>query len=120
MALAVFAVAATALVQAGAQRARDVGYLRERTLAGWIAADRLAELRLARHWNIGSRDGAVEMAGQEWFWKAKVTGTPNAAVHRVEVAVSRDRNGEPVTRLTGFLGDPADAAGGGNGTGMGP
>ncbi|MEX0607061.1 MAG: type II secretion system minor pseudopilin GspI [Halofilum sp. (in: g-proteobacteria)] len=110
VALAVFAVGMTALIVAGAQRAQDLSYLRDRTLASWIAADRIDELRLERHWRTGRRDGEVEMAGQTWIWEAEVVGTANEAVHRVEVAVSRGAGAEPVTRLTGFLGDPEHIA----------
>jgi general secretion pathway protein I len=110
VALAVFAVGMTALIVAGTQRAQDLSYLRDRTLASWIAADRIDELRLERHWRIGSRDGEVEMAGQTWAWQAEVVGTPNESVHRVEMAVSRASGNEPVARLTGFLGDPAHIA----------
>lgn len=113
VALAVFAVGVTALVTAGAQRAQDLGYLRDRTLASWIAADRLAALRLEHHWDTGTRDGEVEMAGQTWPWEAEVMGTPNPAVQRVEVAVYRATGNEPVVRVTGFLGDPADMTDGG-------
>lgn len=110
VALAVFAVGVTALITAGAQRAQDLSYLRERTLASWIAADRLAELRLEQHWRTGRRDGEVEMAGETWAWEADIAGTANPAVHRVEVAVYREAGADPVTQLTGFLGDPANRA----------
>ncbi len=110
VALAVFAVGMTALIVAGTQRAQDLSYLRDRTLASWIAADQIDELRLEHHWRTGSRDGEVEMAGQTWIWEAEIAGTPNDSVHRVEMAVSRESGAEPVARLTGFLGDPAHIA----------
>ncbi len=113
VALAVFAVGVTALITAGAQRAQELSYLRERTLASWIAADRIAELRLQRHWGTGTRDGEVEMAGEAWRWEAEIVGTPNPAVQRVDVAVYHAGDEEPVTRLTGFLGDRENVAGAG-------
>lgn len=114
VALAVFAVAVTALVQAGAQRAENIGYLRDRTLASWIAADRITALRLGQGWpDTGKDDGEVEMAGRTWYWETDVSKTPEAAVRRVDVAVRLERDGEPVSRLTGFLGDPRDRDTGG-------
>jgi len=117
VALAVFAVAVTALVQAGAQRADNIGYLRDRTLASWIAADRITALRLEADWpDPGTRDGEVDMAGRTWYWEAEVSKTPEAAVRRVDVAVRLERDGEPVSRISGFLGDPQDRESAGGAT----
>ena len=113
VALAVLAVGITALVQAGSQRAADVGYLRDRTVAAWIAADRITALRLESGWpSTGSRDGEVEMVGRTWHWDAEISETPEEAVRRVDVRVRLDADGEPVSRMTGFLGSPADRADG--------
>jgi general secretion pathway protein I len=109
VALAVFAIAITALVQAGTRRAENVAYLRDRTLASWIASDRITALRLAEGWpEVGTREGSVEMAGREWLWTAQVESTPAEAVRRVSVTVRRRPEGEPVSSVTGYLGNPAD------------
>ena len=111
MALFVFAIALTALVQAGTHRADNLGYLRDRTLASWIASDRVTVLRLMdRRIAPGTRDGAVEMAGRTWHWEAEIKATADDAVHRVEVAVRPDSAGEPLANVTGFLGDPNNRA----------
>jgi general secretion pathway protein I len=109
VALAVFAIAITALVQAGTRRAENVAYLRDRTLASWIASDRITALRLAEGWpEVGTREGSVEMAGREWLWTAQVESTPEEAVRRVNVTVRRRPEGEPVSSVTGYLGNSAD------------
>ncbi len=111
VALAVFAVAITALVQAGAQRADNMGYLRDRTLAAWIAADRITALRLASGWpEVGTREGETDMAGRTWYWTAEIEETPEDAVRRVDVAVSRTEDGPAVSSVTGFLGTPDNRA----------
>lgn len=109
VALAVLAVGITALVQAGSQRAGNLAYLRDRTLAAWIASDRITELRIAPGWPAtGTRDGEIEMAGRTWYWEAEISETPEEAVRRVDVRVGLDEAGEPVSRVTGFLGAPED------------
>lgn len=114
VALAVFALAITALVQAGSRRADNIGYLRDRTLAAWIAADRVTALRLEPGWpDTGTREGEVEMAGRTWYWEAEVEETPEPAVRRVDVAVRLGEDGEPVSTITGFFGSPEDAQRGG-------
>lgn len=109
VALAVLAVGLTALVQAGAQRADNVGYLRDRTLATWVASDRLAEMRLEGEWpSAGVQEGEVEMNQRTWYWEADVQETEEERVRRVDMAVRLREDAEPVARLTGFLGHPED------------
>ncbi len=103
VALFVFAVAMTVLVQSGTHRAQNLNYLRDRTLASWIAADRITEIRLEPGgMNTGSRDGELEMTRRTWFWEAEVSATEDDTVRRIEVAVRLDEDGEPVARMTGF------------------
>lgn len=112
VALAVFAIAMTALVQAGGQRAENLAYLRDRTLATWIAVDRITALRLGSGWpGVGTRTGEVRMAERRWYWTAEIKQTANQSIRRVEVAVYLDRDHEPLARVTGFLGDPANLVG---------
>lgn len=109
VALAVLAVALSALIQAGAQRADNVGYLRDRTFASWIASDRLAEIRLEQDWpSPGTSDGKEEMAGRTWHWRAEVEETEEGRVRRVTLAVRADPDAEPLARVTGFVGHPED------------
>ena len=111
IALAVLAISIVALIQAGGARAEQVGYLRDRTLATWVAADRIAELRLAAGWpGIGNREGRFEMTGRTWLWQAEISETPEPAVRRVEVVVRLEEDAEPLARLAGYLGDPEDRA----------
>lgn len=103
VALFVFAVAMTALVQSGTRRAQNVDYLRDRTLASWIAVDRITAIRLeSGELATGSRDGEVEMARRTWFWQAEISATEDDTVRRIEVAVRLDEDAEPLSRMTGF------------------
>jgi len=109
VALAVFAIAVAVLVQAGTQRADNIAYLRDRTLADWIASDRITQLRLDAGWpDPGTSDGETEMAGRTWHWQVDVSKTPESAVRRVEVAVRLGKESAPLARVTGYLGDPGD------------
>lgn len=109
IALAVLTICMSALIQAGGTRADHVGYLRDRTLAHWIATDRVTEFRLAEDWPAaGTQEGETEMAGRTWSWQAEISETPEPAVRRVEVAVGIGEDGEPLSRVVGFLGDPGD------------
>ncbi len=89
VALAVIAIAMAALIMATGHAADDALYLQRRTLATWIAADRLAELRLRRlSPGPGSRDsGERELAGVRWQWRQAAQPSPDPAFVQVIVSV---------------------------------
>lgn len=109
VALAVLAVTLSALIQAGAQRTDNVGYLRDRTLATWVASDRLTAMRLADDWpSPGAREGEHRMGARTWYWRAEIEDTPEERVRRVNMMVRLDEGDAPVARVTGFIGHPGD------------
>ncbi len=82
--------------------------LQDRTLANWIAMNRLTEMRVANSFpDTGSSDGDVEMAGLQWRWIADVSETQVEGLRRVDVSVSyADTPDEIVITVSGFLGRP--------------
>ncbi len=107
VALAVLAVGLAALVQAGGAGARNAAYLKEKTLAHWVAMNKAAEYQLAGQWpGVGRRSGTVVMAGREWRWQVEVKATPDGDVRRLEVSVYPDRGEEPLVRRIAFVGRP--------------
>lgn len=113
VALAVIAIAMGALVKAGSQQAASLDYLREQTLAHWVAENRLVELQVADDWpETGRSQGEAGMQGRDWFWTTEVEATEDPALRRVEVAVWSDeaREGSALARMTGFLARPGGGA----------
>lgn len=86
--------------------------LRERTLAHWVAMDRVAELRLSGELpDVGETSDDVEMAGIEWTYVLTFTDVGIENFRRVDVTVSfADTPDRVITELAGFLGEGADAA----------
>ena len=82
--------------------------LRDKTLAHWIAEDRITELRLGDQFpNIGQSSDQLEMGDVEWFYTVKVTQTPVANLRRLDVDVSfADRPDDILATLVGFIGPP--------------
>lgn len=82
--------------------------LRERTLAHWVAMDRLAELRLAGDFPpVGRQSDEVEMANTRWRYEIVVSKTEVDALRRAEIAVAfADQPDRPVATVTGFVGRP--------------
>lgn len=107
IALLVLSLALTALVQAAGRSARDFIGLRERSYAGWVAANVLTEARLKEPLPAtGRRDGQVRLAGREWYWRLDIAATQDARIRRLDVQVFADAvRSDPVALLTGFSGD---------------
>lgn len=60
--------------------------LRQRTLAQWIALNRLAELRLNGVPPVGQKtQGTIDYAGQKWRWQSEILPTPIKDFRRVRV-----------------------------------
>ena len=110
VAIAVVALALTALVRASGQQAEALARERELTLATWVAEDALAELRLRDPFPAtGRRSGRAEQGGSEWRWEIAVSTTDQPAVRRLEVGVYHAEakvDEAPVASVTGFAGQP--------------
>lgn len=87
VALAVLALAMGAVISGMARYADNAGYLREKTLALWVAHNRLTEIGLAPPPAVGKSDGDEELAGVEWKWHVTVGETPDPKVLRVDITV---------------------------------
>ena len=105
VALALLAVALAAGMRALAQGADAAGTLKARTLALWVAQNRLAAAQIAPDALVaGESRGDAMQAGMDFVWTVKVSGTPNPAFQRVEIAVAeRAAPGYALARLTGYV-----------------
>ena len=104
VALAILAVAMGALISGMARYADNASHLREKTLALWVAHNRLTEIGLEPAWPaVGKSDGDAEMAGVEWRWDATVSETPDPRVRRVDITVRpKGREGDSAA-LSSFI-----------------
>lgn len=110
VALAVIAFALGSIIKVTGSSAANASYLRDKTLAHWVAANRLAQMQTKNNpWPTkGGDEGAVEMAGREWFWMTEVLDTPDPEMRRVNINVrlEDDEDVPPVSILTGFISKP--------------
>ena len=105
VALAIVAVALTAGMRALAQSADGAGTLKARTLALWVAQNRLAAAELAHELPpTGARTGESTQAGLAFVWRETVGATPNPSFRRVDVEVAETAAPDYVlARLTGYV-----------------
>jgi general secretion pathway protein I len=105
VALAIVAVALAAGMRALAQSADGATSLKARTLAMWVAQNRLAAAQLADPApGAGTTSGEAAQAGSPFLWRETVTATPNPAFRRIDIAVSApDAPDYALARLTGYF-----------------
>lgn len=108
VALAILSMVCLAVITSGGTAVDNAGYLKERTLATWVAMNKAAELELAGQWvAVSADDSAAEMAGRKW--SVKVTGheTPNLEMRRAVIEVRQEERGnDPLAVFTVFMGRP--------------
>ena len=109
VALAILAVALAAGFRSVAQTAESATTLKARTLALWVAQNRLAAAQLeVPAPAIGEREGGENQAGESFAWHETVVGTPNPAFRRVEITVAETARPDYVlARLVGYIGQSA-------------
>lgn len=104
VALAVLAVALGALIRTAGDAAANAGHLRDKTLAHWVAMNRIAEQQLAPTWpSVGERGGETEMAGREWHWEEVVEATEDADMRRLTVHVGHADGEDSLVKLIAYL-----------------
>jgi general secretion pathway protein I len=110
IALAVLALAMGAVIKATSDYTSNQAYLRDRTLAMWVARNVLVEYQVKGEWlSVGERKGPREMGNQEWRWLARISQTEEAQLRRLDVEVypvDSDDDENPVSVLSGFLLQP--------------
>ncbi len=111
VALVVLAVALVALTRTASNETEAFDALRQRSLAGWVAANALTDLRLQPGLPAtGRNDGSARLAGRQWPWRMEVKATPSPGIRRLHVSVYEPgddpaRGATPVWVMDGFDSD---------------
>lgn len=96
IALAVFALAGTALLKVAGSSLMGIGHLERSSIAQWVAANQLVEANLdQKSWPPKKASGKIEMAGREWHWRQTVIATEDKNMRAVQVEVrenEKDKN----------------------------
>src|ERR1044071_5214127 len=113
-ALVIVSLGMLGVINAVSQTASSGAYLRDKTIAHWVAMNRLTEVRLENQQpSIGKSSDDVEMAGRRWRWNMEVTQTAVESMRRIDVAVAfadGPKDSSLVT-VTGFYGTALDQPG---------
>jgi len=105
VALAVLTIALAAVMRALSQSIDTSASLRDRTIAMWVAQNRLTTHLVERDFPaMDTTDGKVDMAGREWLWREQVMAAPGEpAMRQIHIEVRAASDPQPLAKLVGFL-----------------
>jgi len=106
MALSIVSIALVAIIGLMGNYVRNLQGLQEQTFAHWVAMNRAVELQLADAWSETSKEkkGEDETSLFPMRWRQSVSETPYEQMRKVEIEVYDQLGGEPLTRLTTYVG----------------
>jgi general secretion pathway protein I len=107
VALIVVSLGMLAVIEAVTQTASNSSYMRDKTIAHWIAMNRITEVRLEpQPPKIDKSSDELDMAGRRWRWTMEVTQTPVDTVRRIDIKVRLNGtpDGTSLASITGFYG----------------
>jgi len=109
VALLVFSIIATVAAQMSSQYISTYERVRDKTFAGWVADNRINELRLQEELpSVSVNTDEVDYGPFRWQVQTSVINTLDPAIRRIEVAVGKFRGDgtEPaqIHSLSAFVG----------------
>ena len=113
VALAILGIGMLAVFKTIGDTVHNVDELRDRSIAEWIADNRITEIRISGDMpSVEETAGEVEFAGRQWHWMTKISQTQVQGLRRIDVSVRRDDDAEnsSIVTLSGFVGTTATAA----------
>ena len=104
VALAVAAIGLAAVSRSMSGNVEVANRVKDRTLATWVAANRMAELRMYRQFSTaGAQSGRAEMGGRAWRIEERFDTTPDPNIARVDIEVFPVDGDFSSATLTGYL-----------------
>lgn len=89
VALAVFSLAAMALLNLSGENTRSAARVETRTLGGVVAENLAVEAMIAPQVAEGRTSGVTPLAGRRWRWTRSVSGV-DAGLLRIDIRVADD------------------------------
>ena len=97
VALAVFSLAAMALLNLSGESTRSAQRVETRTLGGMVAENVAVDAAVAPMLGEGETSGVSDLGGRRWAWSRAVTATADPDLLRIDVQV-RDDEGQAAAR----------------------
>jgi len=114
--MAILSLGLIAVFSAMSQSLSVTARLQAKTLASWVALERITELQVTGEYpDAGTRRDQIEMANLEWAYELTISEIPEIAMRRIDVNVSfADSPDDILSTVIGFIGPPPGAGATGN------
>ena len=104
LALAIIAIALTALLRASSQTTHFTFRVKSRMIQQWVAMEGLSSIQLGL---INPTPGRVntfktEMLDNTWYWRVHLSETPLKNVKKIQITTSSNRTGPFANELIGY------------------
>jgi len=121
VALSIIAIALGALIKASGSHTNSASYLKQKTLAHYVAMNEIALLHATHEWpDLGKVHKSTEMAEHEWFWTREVlkvidpiTQKPSTLTRQLQLSVYLDDDREHrLSKLVAYISNQKTSAAG--------
>ena len=103
VALTIIAISLGALLSTSGTQASSASYLKQKTLAHWVAVNELTQIRIGKEFpDVGDKKGSTSMANHDWYWIRTTKKTEDENALEVTFKVFADKDYE--TNLTSLIG----------------
>lgn len=104
LALTIIAIALTALLKAIAQNVENTQRIKEKTVSHWVALQGVALVQLGLLQINQSQETTQDtiMLGSHWYWRVKVSPTPEKSIQLITILVSTEKSGPFHEELQAF------------------
>ncbi len=104
VALTIIAISLGALLNTSGTQANSAAYLKQKTLAHWVAVNELTQLRISKEFpDLGDKKGSTTMANHDWYWIRTTKKTEDKDALEVTFTLYADKDYQKnLTSLIGY------------------
>ncbi len=104
LALVILATSGLAVMQAASGALNNQAYLEQKTLALWVASNRLVELKLQEQWPAASwKNETQELAGNTWYLRYQTVSTGDSNFKALDIEVSTEKEGSALAYIRTYI-----------------
>lgn len=104
IALAVIAISLAAVINGVGKNVSNAAYLRDKTLAHWVALNKVAEIQLIEtELEVSDKSGKSELAERNWEWSVNISNTEIETIKRLVVKVRPEDEEGDLATVTAYV-----------------
>ena len=104
LALVILATSGIAVMNSASSVLTNQAYLQTKTIALWVASNRLVELKLENKWPSSSwKNEKEKMAGIQWYLRYKTVETGDDSFKALDIEVSDSKDGGALAYIRTYI-----------------